>query len=143
MPCKEEAVSRTVRVDLADRSYDILIGAGLLGQASSWLGLPKASTALVVSNTTVGPLYAAQVVQALQPHYARVLTLELPDGEAYKDWQTLNLIFDRLLGAACDRKTVLVALGGGVVGDMVGFAAACYMRGVPFVQPSTTPWART
>jgi 3-dehydroquinate synthase len=138
MPCKEEAVSRTVRVDLADRSYDILIGAGLLGQASSWLGLPKASTALVVSNTTVGPLYAAQVVQALQPHYARVLTLELPDGEAYKDWQTLNLIFDRLLGAACDRKTVLVALGGGVVGDMVGFAAACYMRGVPFVQVPTT-----
>jgi len=129
---------RTVRVDLADRSYDILIGAGLLAQPASWQGLPKASTAVVVTNTTVGPLYAAQVVQALSAHYGRVLVIELPDGEAYKDWQTLNLIFDRLLAEACDRKTVLVALGGGVVGDMVGFAAACYMRGVPFVQVPTT-----
>jgi len=131
-------LSRTVRVDLADRSYDILIGAGLLAQPASWQGLPKASTAVVVTNTTVGPLYAAQVVQALSAHYGRVLVIELPDGEVYKDWQTLNLIFDRLLAEACDRKTVLVALGGGVVGDMVGFAAACYMRGVPFVQVPTT-----
>lgn len=131
-------LSRTVRVDLADRSYDILIGTGLLAQAASWQGLPKAATAVVVTNTTVGPLYARQVVHALSAHYGRVLVVELPDGEVYKDWATLNLIFDRLLAEACDRKTVLVALGGGVVGDMVGFAAACYMRGVPFVQVPTT-----
>jgi 3-dehydroquinate synthase len=131
-------LSRTVRVDLGDRSYDILIGAGLLQQAGSWQALPKASTALVVTNTTVGPLYAQRVTEALRAQYGRVLTVELPDGEAFKDWQTLNLIFDALLANACDRKTVLVALGGGVVGDMTGFAAASYMRGVPFVQVPTT-----
>jgi 3-dehydroquinate synthase len=75
---------------------------------------------------------------ALQPHFATVNLLALPDGEEYKTWETLNLIFDALLGHACDRKTVLFALGGGVVGDMTGFAAASYMRGVPFVQVPTT-----
>ncbi len=128
----------TVRVSLDERSYDILIGAGLLGAAATWQGLPAASTAVIVTNTTVAPLYAETVRRGLSAHYKRVLTVELPDGEAHKDWQTLNLIFDALLGAACDRKTVLVALGGGVVGDMTGFAAACYMRGVPFVQVPTT-----
>src|SRR5204862_1291056 len=75
---------------------------------------------------------------ALATRYARVLAVELPDGEAYKDWSSLNLIFDALLGHECDRKTVLFALGGGVIGDVTGFAAACYMRGVPFVQVPTT-----
>jgi 3-dehydroquinate synthase len=131
-------VPRTVRVDLGDRSYDILIGAGLLSQPASWQGLPKASTAMIVTNTTVGPLYGEAVAAALRAHYGRVLTVTLPDGEVHKDWQTLNLIFDALLANACDRKTVLVALGGGVVGDMTGFAAASYMRGVPFVQVPTT-----
>jgi 3-dehydroquinate synthase len=74
----------------------------------------------------------------LRPKYQNVLVVELPDGESYKSWESLNLIFDTLLGAACDRKTLIFALGGGVVGDMAGFAAACYMRGVPFVQIPTT-----
>ena len=127
-----------VRIDLAERSYPILIGSSLLGNASTYQGLPAAATALVVSNTTVAPLYAAQLSEALRAHYARVLLVTLPDGEAHKDWPTLQLIFDALLENVCDRKTVLFALGGGVVGDMTGFAAASYMRGVPFVQVPTT-----
>ena len=127
-----------VHIDLAERSYPIFIGTGLLGNASTYQHLPSASTALIVSNTTVAPLYAAQLQAALQARYGKVLLTTLPDGEAYKDWPTLQLIFDALLGHTCDRKTVLFALGGGVVGDMTGFAAASYMRGVPFVQVPTT-----
>jgi 3-dehydroquinate synthase len=93
---------------------------------------------MLVSNTTVAPLYARQLHSTLSQLYARVHLVELPDGEAFKNWQTLNLIFDELLGRGCDRKTLVVALGGGVVGDMAGFAAACFMRGVPFVQIPTT-----
>ncbi len=128
----------TVAIDLADRSYDILIGSGVLDQAASFDGLPAADAALIVSNTTVAPLYGERLVRALSPRYAKVLLLELPDGEAHKDWKTLNLIFDRLLAEGCDRRTTLFALGGGVVGDMAGFAAAAYMRGVPYVQVPTT-----
>jgi len=127
-----------VRIHLADRSYPIVIGSGLLGHPTTYQNLPLANTALIVSNTTVAPLYAAQLQTALQGRYARVLLLGLPDGEAHKDWHTLQLIFDTLLANGCDRKTVLFALGGGVVGDMTGFAAASYMRGVPFVQVPTT-----
>ena len=128
----------TVRIDLADRSYDIVIGENLFDQALTYQNLPKASAALIVSNTTVAPLYEAALKQALSGHYKTIHTVHLPDGEAHKDWVTLNLIFDALLGHACDRKTVLFALGGGVVGDMTGFAAASFMRGVPFVQVPTT-----
>ena len=131
-------LATTVTVTTADSRYEILIGAGLLAAPGSWQGLPPASTAVVVSNTSVAPLYGERVVAALAPHYGRVLTIELPDGEAHKDWQTLNVIFERLLAEGCDRKTVLFALGGGVVGDITGFAAASYMRGVPFVQLPTT-----
>ncbi len=127
-----------VQIDLAERSYPIVIGARLLGNAFTYEHLPKATTALIVSNTTVAPLYAAQLTQALQSHYDKVLLVSLPDGEVHKDWPTLQLIFDALLENGCDRKTVLFALGGGVVGDMTGFAAASYMRGVPFVQVPTT-----
>lgn len=127
-----------VSIHLADRSYPIVIGSGLLDDPATFQNLPPANTALIVSNTTVAPLYSAQLQIALQERYARVLLLALPDGEAHKDWHTLQLIFDALLGNGCDRRTVLFALGGGVVGDMTGFAAASYMRGVPFVQvPST------
>jgi 3-dehydroquinate synthase len=132
------AATQTVAVSLGDRSYDIRIGTGLLDADESWTGLPKASTAVIVTNTTVGPLYAARLRAALDKRYPRVLLIELPDGEAFKEAATLNLIYDGLLGAACDRKTVLFALGGGVIGDMTGFAASCYMRGVPFVQVPTT-----
>ena len=128
----------TVHIHLGERSYPILIGAGLLSAPSTWADLPKGSSALIVTNTTVAPLYAAAAQAALAPHFAQVHVLALPDGEAHKGWEALNQIFDLLLAQACDRRTVLVALGGGVVGDMTGFAAACYMRGVPFVQVPTT-----
>ena len=127
-----------VSIDLADRSYDILIGCGLLGHPDSYLGLPNGATAVVVTNPTVAPLLAERLRAALKARYARVELVELPDGEAHKDWPALNLIFDALLSAGCDRRTTLFALGGGVIGDMTGFAAACYMRGVPYVQVPTT-----
>jgi 3-dehydroquinate synthase len=127
-----------VQIHLGDRSYPIVIGTSLLSAPDSFAGLPQASQALIVSNTTVAPLYAEALQIALEPHFARIHLVALPDGEEYKTWETLNLIFDALLANACDRKTVLFALGGGVVGDMTGFAAASYMRGVPFVQVPTT-----
>ena len=128
----------TVAIDLGDRSYDILIGEGLLQDPATFAGLPKSSKALIVTNTTVGPLYTAALRAAIAPYHKAVLDVELPDGEQYKDWPALNQIFTKLLEEAADRKTVLYALGGGVIGDMTGFAAACYMRGVPFVQVPTT-----
>lgn len=127
-----------VHIDLAERSYDIHIGADLIGQLETWQLLPRSSNAVIVSNVTVAPLYAAALRSALASLHTSIHVVELPDGEAHKHWQTLNLIFDALLSNGCDRKTVLYALGGGVVGDMTGFAAASYMRGVPFVQVPTT-----
>ncbi|HMW23746.1 MAG TPA: 3-dehydroquinate synthase [Burkholderiaceae bacterium] len=137
-PACVPADRRVVAVDLGERSYDIVIGSGLLDDPASWAGLPRSATALIVSNVTVAPLYAQRLEAALAPLHRRVLRLELPDGEECKTGAVLERIYDRLLGEACDRKTVLYALGGGVVGDMTGFAAACYMRGVPFVQVPTT-----
>ncbi|NBW55428.1 MAG: 3-dehydroquinate synthase [Betaproteobacteria bacterium] len=127
-----------VHIDLGERSYDIAIGAGLLDNASAWQGLPKAGAALIVTNDTVAPLYLARLQHSLASHYPVIHVCSLPDGESFKTWDSLNQIFDVLLGKACDRKTVLFALGGGVVGDMTGFAAASFMRGVPFVQVATT-----
>jgi 3-dehydroquinate synthase len=127
-----------VQVQTTDRRYDIVIARGALGDPAAWQGLPAASQAVIVTNTTIAPLYGQALQRALVPHYRQVTTLALPDGEAHKTWQTVNLVFDHLLGQGCDRRTVIFALGGGVVGDMAGFAAACYMRGVPFVQVPTT-----
>jgi 3-dehydroquinate synthase len=123
---------------LGDRSYPILIGEGLLKSPEAWAGLPRASTAVIVTNGTVGPLYAEALTKALVSQYENVQHVTLPDGESYKTWESLNQIFDVMLSRGCDRKTVMFALGGGVIGDMTGFAAACYMRGVPFVQVPTT-----
>ena len=133
-----QGTQAALRIDLGARSYPILIGTDILDQASSWDNLPEAAQALIVSNTTVAPLYAARLQQVLAGRFRQVLCVELPDGEQHKTWQSLNRIFDALLEHQCDRKTVLFALGGGVVGDITGFAAACYMRGVPFVQVPTT-----
>jgi 3-dehydroquinate synthase len=135
---KTQSLTQTVTVDTGRERYDILIGRGLLAQAPCWTGLPRAAQAVVVSNATIAPLWGQRLVQALQPHYRQVTMIELPDGEAHKDWPALNAIFDHLLTYGADRKTVLFALGGGVVGDITGFAAGCYMRGVPFVQVPTT-----
>ncbi|TXT41634.1 MAG: 3-dehydroquinate synthase [Comamonadaceae bacterium] len=129
---------QTVNIDLGDRSYHIAIRGSLFDNPLSYAELPKAQSALIVTNTTVGPLYMQSLQKALQGKYAQVHTVVLPDGEEFKTWQSLNLIFDALLQNGCDRKTTLFALGGGVVGDMTGFAAASYMRGVPFVQIPTT-----
>ncbi len=129
---------RVVRVVTEGGRYDILIGPDLIADPGTWAGLPRSTHAVVITNTTVSPLYANAVVAALRAHYASTSVLELPDGEAYKTSATLDLIFDHLLQRHSDRRTVLFALGGGVVGDVAGFAAACYMRGVPFVQVPTT-----
>jgi len=138
MPSTLSPSPERVDIPLGDRSYPILIGGGLLEDAQTFADVPAAASALIVTNTTVAPLYARQLQDALAGRFRQVRVLSLPDGEAHKDWQTLNLIFDALLGHGADRKTVLFALGGGVVGDMTGFAAASYMRGVPFVQVPTT-----
>ncbi|ALT78291.1 3-dehydroquinate synthase [Paucibacter sp. KCTC 42545] len=130
--------TQCVGIQLAHEAYDILIGPGLLASESSWQDLPRATTAVIVSNETVAPLFLPKLEARLLRHYARVEKVILPDGEAFKTWDSLNHIFDCLLAKACDRKTVLFALGGGVIGDMTGFAAAVYMRGVPFVQVPTT-----
>jgi 3-dehydroquinate synthase len=130
--------TESVRIALDERSYNIVIGTDVLSRISTYEGLPRASCAAIVSNETVAPLYARQLAAALTSQYRKVIQVVLPDGEAHKNWQTLNTIFDALLAAGCDRKTTLFALGGGVVGDMTGFAAACYMRGVPYVQVPTT-----
>ena len=127
-----------VNIDLGDRSYPIEITVRGLENLCQHAALPSAASAFIVSNNVVWPLYGAALVAALQQRYAKVYSVQLPDGEEHKNWQTLNLIFDALLKHGCDRKTVLFALGGGVIGDMTGFAAACYMRGVPFVQVPTT-----
>jgi 3-dehydroquinate synthase len=129
---------QTLSVALGDRSYPIHIGKGLLERddlLAPHLGQKKA---LVVSNTTVAPLYFERLRSTLEKAGISVMSVILPDGEKYKDWNTLNLIFDALLGAHCERSTTLIALGGGVIGDMGGFAAACYQRGMPFIQIPTT-----
>jgi 3-dehydroquinate synthase len=127
-----------VRINLAERSYDIHIGSGLTGRPETYAGLPSSAVAAIVTNRTVAPLFAERLASALQPSFDRIQIIELPDGEAHKDWSTLNTIFDALLETACDRKTILFALGGGVIGDITGFAAACYMRGIAYVQVPTT-----
>ena len=129
---------RTLSVALDARSYPIHIGTGLLADPGLILPYLKSKRVAVITNTVVGPLYLAPFVAALRERGLRVTEIVLPDGEAHKDWPTLNLIFDGLLGDRCDRSTTLIALGGGVVGDMVGFAAASYQRGVPFIQVPTT-----
>jgi 3-dehydroquinate synthase len=128
----------TVNVDLGARAYPIHIGPGLIARTDLFAPHIAGASVAIVTNTTVEPLYAEQLRAALAPLGKKVSTIVLPDGEAYKNWETLNLIFDRLLLERADRKTTLIALGGGVIGDMTGFAASSYMRGVPFIQVPTT-----
>lgn len=130
--------TRTLAVELGDRSYPIVIGEGLLARRDLLGPLVAGRSVAVVSNVTVAPLYAAPLRAALQADAAQVIEIVLPDGEAHKHWQTLNLVFDALLEHRFDRNSVLVALGGGVVGDMTGFAAAVYQRGIDFIQVPTT-----
>ncbi|WP_028309932.1 3-dehydroquinate synthase [Derxia gummosa] len=126
-----------LEVALDERSYPIAIGRDALAQ-SDWIGVIRGKQVAVVTNETVGPLHLAKLTSALDAAGKSVTVVTLPDGEEYKTAETLDLIYSALLEARCDRKTTLVALGGGVVGDMTGFAAATYMRGVPFIQVPTT-----
>ncbi len=131
-------LTQTLTVSLAERSYPIHIGSALLARADLLLPHLKQKKAVIVSNTTVAPLYLDRLRSTLEKAGISTLPIILPDGEQYKNWETLNLVFDALLGTHCERSTTLIALGGGVIGDMGGFAAACYQRGMPFIQVPTT-----
>lgn len=133
---------QTITVDFTPssekRSYPIHIGHGILQRVDLIAAhLPQKRVA-IVSNTTVAPLYLEKLQTALNKLEIQSFPIILPDGEAHKNWETLNLIFDALLKNHCERNTALLALGGGVVGDLTGFAAATYLRGVPFIQIPTT-----
>jgi 3-dehydroquinate synthase len=125
-------------VELGERSYPILIGQELLSDTSFLASCVPGKRTAIVTNTTVAPLYLASLRKALEQAGKTVIEIVLPDGEEEKHWGNLMRIFDVLLAEKCDRKTTLLALGGGVIGDMTGFAAASFMRGVPFVQVPTT-----
>lgn len=129
---------KTLELELGERSYPIHIGSQLIDQADLYKKHLKGSFTAVVTNETVAPLYADRVVKTLESLGQKVRLVVLPDGEVYKTWETLQKIFDALLESGADRKSTLVALGGGVIGDMTGFAAASYMRGIRFIQVPTT-----
>ena len=130
---------QTITVNLTpERSYPIHIGDDLLSQLNLILShLPQKKVA-IVTNTTVAALYMEKLRISLENHGVTSVPIILLDGEKYKNWQTLNLIFDALLTNRCERNTTVIALGGGVIGDLAGFAAATYLRGVPFIQIPTT-----
>ena len=129
---------QTLIVGLGERSYPIHIGGGLLSRAELLQpALPRKRTA-IVTNTTVAPLYLERLRQTLKSIDVSSLPIVLPDGEEYKNYETLNMIYDALLANRCERSTPLIALGGGVIGDLTGYAAATYLRGVPFIQIPTT-----
>ena len=129
---------RTLTVALGERSYPIHIGAGLLGVAGELLPPPRAARAIIVTNATVAAHHLVPLRSALARAGVRNDTVLIPDGEVHKDWATLTAIHTRLLELGAERSTLLVALGGGVVGDLAGFAAATYQRGMPLVQIPTT-----
>ncbi len=129
---------QTLTVGLGERSYPIYIGGGLLGQTELLRDYLPRKRVAIVTNTTVAPLYLEKLRQNLQSIDVSSMPIILPDGEEYKNSATLNLIYDALLTNRCERTTPLIALGGGVIGDMTGYAAATYLRGVPFIQIPTT-----
>jgi 3-dehydroquinate synthase len=128
----------TLTVALGERAYPIHVGRGLIDSGGLLLPFLRQPKVAIVSNTTVAPLYLGRLSESLRHGGIEVVEIILPDGEQFKNWQTLNSIFDVLLQRRCERATTLVALGGGVVGDMTGFAAACFQRGMPFIQVPTT-----
>ncbi len=127
---------KTLQVALGERSYPIYIGEQLLSETALFAAHIKGKEVLIVTNETVAPLYLDTVQSALSAY--RVATVILPDGEQYKTLEIMQRIFDGLLQARMSRQATVIALGGGVIGDMAGFAAACYQRGVPFIQVPTT-----
>lgn len=129
---------RTLTVAAPSHQYPIFIGENLLAQAGSILKPYLGKKAAIITNETIAPLYLNTLQTALASEGIECFNIVLPDGEQYKNWQTLNLIFDGLMQHRAERKTTLIALGGGVIGDIVGFAAATYQRGAPFIQIPTT-----
>jgi 3-dehydroquinate synthase len=129
---------QTLNVALDTRAYPIHIGRGILSQTELILPYLKRKNVAIVTNTTVAPLYLQKLAKPLRDAGVSVIEIVLPDGEAYKNSETLNLIYDALLKNRCERSTTLIALGGGVIGDLTGYAAATYLRGVPFIQVPTT-----
>ncbi|MCL7930248.1 3-dehydroquinate synthase [Halomonas llamarensis] len=132
-----DGVLRTLNVALGERSYPIHIGTGLLGRSETIVPYLAGQQVMVVTNETIEPLYLEKLCASL-PAHADVRTLVLPDGEPYKSIEQVGRIWDALLEAGFNRRCTLIALGGGVIGDMVGFAAASYQRGVAFIQVPTT-----
>ncbi len=129
---------QTLKMDLGERSYPIYIGAGLLARAELIVEQLRKKKVAIITNSTIAPLYLAPLKSALEARGVEVVSITLPDGEAHKNWETLNRIFDALIEHRCERGTALIALGGGVIGDLAGFAAATYQRGVPYIQVPTT-----
>ena len=129
---------QTLNVGLAERSYSIHIGSGLLKRIELLLPCLPLKRAVIVSNSTVAPLYLQQLVDGLSSNGVKTHTITLPDGEQYKSSESLNTIYNELLSVRSERSTPLIALGGGVIGDITGYAAATYLRGVPFIQIPTT-----
>jgi 3-dehydroquinate synthase len=128
----------SLSVALGERSYPIHLGVELLSRASLYRPFLGGGSAAIVTNTVVGPLYLAKVRPAIEAAGARVVEITVEDGEQAKSWQTAERIFDGLLDARCGRDTLIVALGGGVIGDLAGFVAAVYQRGVAYLQLPTT-----
>lgn len=130
--------AKEVRVELGDRSYPIYIDQGIISSTDLFRKHVKSKKALIVTNTKVGPLYAAQARKGLEEAGVEVFEVVLPDGEEYKTMDVLMKIIDAAMAARLDRKSTFIALGGGVIGDMCGFAASIFHRGVKFVQIPTT-----
>jgi 3-dehydroquinate synthase len=133
----DSAQAASVRIELPNNPYQVLIGQGVMA-APALIPLVAGRQVAIVSNVKVASIYGKFVEQAIANECGKVISIVLPDGERYKTWETLNLIFDGLLANRFDRRCLIIALGGGVVGDMAGFAAASYQRGVEFVQIPTT-----
>lgn len=129
---------QTLKVELGERSYPIFIGQDILTDEKILQDSIQSKRVVIVTNDVVAPLYLSRLREKLLSLGKEVSAVILRDGEEFKTWESLTQIYDHLLSEKCDRKTMLVALGGGVIGDMTGFAAATYMRGVPFVQVPTT-----
>ncbi|MGH8746307.1 MAG: 3-dehydroquinate synthase [Burkholderiales bacterium] len=129
---------QSLRVELGKRAYSVHIGTGILNDSSLYAAHLRAGRAAIVTNTVIAPLYLERLRRTLADASIDTVEIVIADGEQAKDWHTLDRVFDALLAARCDRQTPIIALGGGVVGDLAGFAAAVYQRGVPFVQVPTT-----
>ena len=129
---------KTLTIQLKERSYPIYIGKGLLSQIQLIESHLKQKHVALVTNTTVAPLYLDRLINSLHQHKIKAFSIILPDGETYKNQDSLHLIYDALLKEKCERNTTLIALGGGVIGDITGYAAATYLRGIPFIQIPTT-----